>query len=202
MLWTWMTQKFGHNVCMNGLNSIAIENLSIAQHRDILHYTRIRSGVYWPQLQIFRQGDYVISNVRRLQHRMSGHGTILRVKELLPSGLLLLEGNDGRECYEHSNNCAPCHLPIEDIVHHELAIKPKGFSCFVCGEKNWAATMLVCDQCQHDWRMICLRPPLTSLPYGQYNCSHCRGSSVLDISTGRIQWSCVVSPCYACPYEK
>ena len=32
--------------------------------------------------------------------------TILRVKEVLLSGFLLLEGKDGRECCEHSRNCA------------------------------------------------------------------------------------------------
>jgi hypothetical protein len=30
--------------------SMAMENLSIAQHRDTLRYTRIRSGAYLPQL--------------------------------------------------------------------------------------------------------------------------------------------------------
>jgi hypothetical protein len=38
---------------------IAMDNLSIAQHRDTLRYARIRSGVYRSQLWRFRQGDYV-----------------------------------------------------------------------------------------------------------------------------------------------
>ena len=48
--------------------------------------------------------------------------TILRVKEVLPSGLLLLGGKDGKECRERSKNCTPCHLSIEGIVHHEPTI--------------------------------------------------------------------------------
>ena len=38
---------------------MAMENLSIAQHRDTLRYARIRSGAYWPQLRPFSTGDYV-----------------------------------------------------------------------------------------------------------------------------------------------
>jgi hypothetical protein len=76
------------------------------------------------------------------------------VKEVLPSGLLLLEGKDGRECCKHSKNCAPCHLPIEGTVHPNLVVIPKGFPCFVCGEKKIAATMLLCDQCQRGYQEL------------------------------------------------
>ena len=62
--------------------------------------------------------------------------TILRMNEVLPSGLLLLEGKDDRECRKHSKNCAPCHLPIEGTVHPELAVVPEGIPCFVCEEKK------------------------------------------------------------------
>ena len=58
--------------------------------------------------------------------------TILWMKEVLPSGLLMLESKDGRECHEHSKNGAPCYLPIEGTVHPKLAAVPEGFPCFVC----------------------------------------------------------------------
>ena len=109
---------------------MAMENLSIAQHRDTLCYTRIHSGAYQPQLRRFRQGDYV-SLQREAPTTLdvkAGH-TILQVKEVLPSGLLLLEGKDGRECREHFKNCAPCHLPIEGTVHPKLAVVPEGLQC-------------------------------------------------------------------------
>jgi hypothetical protein len=38
---------------------MALENLSIAQHRDTLHYATIRGGGYRPQVRRFRPGDYV-----------------------------------------------------------------------------------------------------------------------------------------------
>ena len=44
------------------------------------------------------------------------------MKEVLPSGLLFLEGKDGRECCKHFKNCVPCHSSIEGTVYPELAI--------------------------------------------------------------------------------
>ena len=82
--------------------------------------------------------------------------TILRVKEILPSGVLLLEGKDGQECRDNTKNCAPCHLPIEGTVHPEMAVVPPGYRCFVCGESKGVATVLLCDQCQCGWHMTCL----------------------------------------------
>jgi len=39
--------------------SIAMENITIAQHRYTLCYATIHGGGYWPQIQTFEQGDYV-----------------------------------------------------------------------------------------------------------------------------------------------
>ena len=89
---------------------------------------------------------------------------------MLPSGLLLLKSNAGRECHEQSKKCATCHLPIDGFVHPKLAIVLDGFRCFMCGEKKGAATMLLCDQCQHRWHMACLTPPLSTLPPGGWIC--------------------------------
>ena len=72
---------------------MALENLAIAQHRDTLRYARTRSGAYRPQLRRFKVGDYVY-----LQHEapttldVKAGRTIFRVKDILPSGVPLLEG--------------------------------------------------------------------------------------------------------------
>ena len=67
---------------------IAMDNLSIAQHRDTLRYARIRSGVYRPQLRRFRQGDYVYlqCEVTTTLDVRAGR-TILQVKEVFPNSL-------------------------------------------------------------------------------------------------------------------
>lgn len=69
--------------------------------------------------------------------------TILRVKEVLSSGVLLLEGKDGQGCRDNVKDCAPCHLPIEATICPELAIVPLGFRCFECREKKGEVT---CDR--------------------------------------------------------
>ena len=37
---------------------IAFNNLAVAQHRDMLRYTKTRSGTFTPKLQRFVAGDY------------------------------------------------------------------------------------------------------------------------------------------------
>jgi hypothetical protein len=47
---------------------------------------------------------------------------ILRVREVLGSGVLLLEGRDGKLWKDHTRNCAPCHLPhIDGMVHPDTS---------------------------------------------------------------------------------
>ena len=71
---------------------MALENLAIAQHRNMLRYARIRSGAYRPQLQRFKVGDYMsLQREAPTTLDMKAGRNILRVKDILPSGLLLLE---------------------------------------------------------------------------------------------------------------
>ena len=128
--------------------------------------------------------------------------TIIWVNEVLPSGVLLLEGMDGKKCREHSKNCTPCHLPIKGIIHPELVVVPECLPYFVCGEKKKTVTMLFCDQCQRGWHMACLRQPFTSLPFGHWNYPHCRGSSIFGASTSCIQRLCVVNTVLCLPKWK
>ena len=144
---------------------MASENLAIAQHRDTLCYARIRSGAYRPQLRRFKVGDYVYLQCEvSTTLDMKAGKTILRVKDILPSGVHLLEGKDGQECRDNTKNCTPCHLPIEGTICPELAVVPAGYRCVVCGEKKGTATILLCDQCQQGWHMACLTSPLSTFP--------------------------------------
>ena len=78
---------------------MAMETLSIAQHRDTLRYARIRSSAYRPQLRRFSKGDYVyLQREAPTTLDVKARRTILHFKDLLPSGILLLEGKDGQEC--------------------------------------------------------------------------------------------------------
>ena len=167
---------------------MALKSLAIPQHRDTLRYARIRSGAYWPQLRWFRVGDYVyLQREAPTTLDVKAGRTILRVKDILPSGVLLLEEKDGQECRDNTKNCAPCHLPIEGIVYPELVVVPPGYKCKVCGEKKGATTMLLCDECQRGWHMACLTPPLSKLPEGGWVCPRCRKTLGLAQSSDRCE---------------
>jgi hypothetical protein len=113
---------------------MVMENLSITQHRICIH---IHSSAYRPQLRRSWQGDYVyLQRDAPTTLDVRAERTILRVIKVLPSGLLLLEGNDGRECREHSKNCASNHLSIDGTVHSELAVVPEGFPCLFVERKK------------------------------------------------------------------
>lgn len=74
---------------------MAIKNLSITQNCIILWYTYICSRAYGPQLQRFSEEDYIY-----LQYEVpiildvQVGCIILHVPDVLPSGILLLTGNN------------------------------------------------------------------------------------------------------------
>lgn len=193
-----MTQTFDQSVCMSAFNSSwgpylwpwricplfsSVTHCIINSFAVVL--TDINCGDFGREIMF-------ISNMMRLQHWIRAWHTILWMKDILPNGLLLLEGKDGREYYEHAKKCAPCHLSIEGTIHPKVTVVLKNLLYFVCGEKKWATSMILFDQCQRAWHMACLKPPLTSLPLRQWSCIRCRESSVLGVSTSRSQWSCVI----------
>jgi hypothetical protein len=127
---------------------MAIENLAIAQHRDTLRYACIKSGLIGLNFDGSKLVIMYIYNVRHQQPWIvQAERTILRVKAILPNGVLLLEGKDGQEYRDNTKNCVLCHLPIEGAIYLELAVVPPGYRCFVCGKNKGATTMLLCDLC-------------------------------------------------------
>jgi hypothetical protein len=82
---------------------------------------------------------------------------ILRVREVLGSGVLLLEGCDGKFWKDHTRNCAPCHLPhIDGMVHPGTSHIFAGLKCRLCDSPKRAATMVICDVCSTGWHLECL----------------------------------------------
>jgi hypothetical protein len=98
---------------------MVLENFFIAQHRDTLRYAMIRGGGYRPQVRRFQPGDYVyLQQTAPTTLDVTAGRVILRVREVLGFGVLLLEGRDGKFWKDHTRNCAPCHLPhIDGTVH-------------------------------------------------------------------------------------
>jgi hypothetical protein len=99
---------------------------------------------------------------------------ILRVREVLGSGVLLLEGRDGKFWKDHTHNCAPCHLPhIDGTIHPGTSHISVGLKCRLCGSPKRAATLVICDVCSIGWHLECLTPPLLEVPVGQWSCPTC-----------------------------
>jgi hypothetical protein len=97
--------------------------------------------------------------------------TILRMREVLTSGVLMLEGHDGVVWKDHVHNCAPYHLPnVDGTVDPSLAVIQAGLKCMLCGFRGGAAHMLVCDRCSRGWHMACMIPPMDVVPAGQWVC--------------------------------
>jgi hypothetical protein len=70
---------------------MAMENLSIAQHRDTSRYAHTRGGSYKLKVRQFDVGDFVYLQ-RQLNDTLdtSSGRTILRIKAIRPSGVLEL----------------------------------------------------------------------------------------------------------------
>eukprot|EP00798_Chlamydomonas_sp_ICE-L_P026887 gene26887-biopygen4183 len=69
-------------------------HIAIAHHRDTLRYAKIRGWAYHPRLRKFQVGDFVYirrPNVRN-SLQMAAQGMILRIIDLKPSEVVVLQG--------------------------------------------------------------------------------------------------------------
>ncbi|BBN03070.1 hypothetical protein Mp_2g20450 [Marchantia polymorpha subsp. ruderalis] len=150
----------------------AFENLAIAQHRDTLRYAIIRGGGYRLSIRRFHVGDYIyLQQTAPTTLDVTAGRTILRVREVLPSGVLLFESRDGIVWKDHVRNCAPCHLPnVDGTMDPSLAIVRACLRCMLCESAGQAARMLVCDRCSRRWHMLCLTPPIDVIPARRWVC--------------------------------
>jgi len=91
---------------------MAMENLSITQHRNTLRYAHTWSGSYKPKVRQFDVSDFVYLQWQPndILDTFSGH-TILRIKAIKPSGVLELQKVNERTIQDHSKDYEPCHLP-------------------------------------------------------------------------------------------
>jgi hypothetical protein len=160
--------------------AIAGENLAIAQHRDTLRYARVRSGDYQPQRYKFAVGDFAY--LRRPSPEglhMRVKPPIYRVKEVKPSGVVVLQGKCGRTVEHHLVNLAPCHLAnIDPTIDVTLQRPDADLACDVCGHQDDEAEMLLCDECGTGWHCYCLVPPLLAVPDGEWVCPRCTAKGI------------------------
>ncbi len=145
----WLRVCSQHAELFRRIMLATFENLAIAQHKDTLRYAIIRGGGYGPSIRRFHVGDYVyLQQFTLTTLDVTAWCTILRMQEVLASGVIMLDGRDGVVWKDHVHNCAPCHLPnVDGTVDPNLAVVWAGLRCMLCGSRGGATHMLVCDRC-------------------------------------------------------
>ena len=171
---------------------IAGENLRIAQHRDTLRYSQVRSGFYRPLTVKFEPGDFVYvqkpgaTNLHNIVKRL-----IYKAVDVKPSGVITVQGRCGTTMDVHSRNCAPCHLAnINPAIDPTLAEVREYAPCMVCGSPQNEEVMLICDGCNRGYHIGCLDPPLDAVPAEDIWCCHeciSKGYTPLVVEALRMQ---------------
>ena len=162
---------------------LAGEALKIAQHRDTLQYARARGGGYHPKVRKFEVGDFVYvrpagEDTKRNLVPLASN-LILRVAQVNPSGVLILQGKDGLTAPYQQTRCAPCHLAnIDPAIDYTLARPSKKWPCQGCKQYSESVSMLLCDTCGDGWHMSCLCPSLSEVPLGPWQCPKCAAAGI------------------------
>jgi hypothetical protein len=154
---------------------MAMENLSITQHRDTLRYAHTRGGSYKPKVRQFDVGDFVYlqRQPNDTLNTYSNHIS-LRIKMIEPLGVLELQGVDGRIIQDHSRNYVPCHLQNLDPTIITLTwIPPLDYPCQVCQRIADVDHMLFCDNYNGGYHLFCLKSKLIQVPINICYCSSC-----------------------------
>jgi transposase InsO family protein len=161
---------------------IAMSNLRIAQHRDTLRYRLIRGGLYQPITVKFAPGDFVYVRRRTVVNSLQSEARpgIYRIVELLPTGVVVLQGRCGRTMKVNVAECAPCHLTnINPVLDPSLQRVDASFECTVCGSPDDDAVMVLCDGCFRGYHIYCLQPPLAAVPEEEiWLCGDCKSQGM------------------------
>jgi hypothetical protein len=154
---------------------MAMENLSIAQHRDTLRYAHTQDDSFKPKVKQFDVDDFVYLQRQPNDTLDISYGRIiLRIKAIRPSGVLELQGADGRTIRDHSKNCAPCHLPnLDPTIITSTWIPPLDYPCQVCQRTDDVDHMLLCDKCNGGYHLFCLKSEFIQISANIWYYSSC-----------------------------
>jgi hypothetical protein len=154
---------------------MAMENLSIAQHWDTLRYAHTWGGSYKPKVRQFDVSDFMYLQWQPNDPLNTSSGCIiLKIKVIRPSGVLELQGANGRTIRDHSKNCAPCHLPnLDPTIITLIWIPPLDYPCQVCQRTDDVDQMLLYDNYNGGYHLFCLKLEFTQVPADNWYSSSC-----------------------------
>jgi len=96
----------------------------------------------------------------------------------MPSGVLELQGVDECTIQDHFKNCALCHLPnLNPTIITSTWIPPLNYPCQVCQRTDDADQMLLCNNCNGGYHLLCLKPELTQVPADIWYYSSCSSTT-------------------------
>lgn len=76
---------------------------------------------------------------------------------------------------------------VEERIEKTAASAIHGFdACAICGD---GGSLLICDGCEGEYHMGCLRPALKSIPEGNWECDQCVDQKLLDARHYIIRYS-------------
>jgi hypothetical protein len=165
----------------------AMNNLLTQQRRQTLAYARRTGGGGGFKHELVRAvpGNLVFLRDRTASNLQPAvRPGVFQVVEVRASGVLVIQGRNGRTTDVHAESAVPCHLRDTDI---DLTIVPADEApadlpcewCSVCEQSSGGVTMLLCDLCQTGWHMDCLAlaqqvAPVTVPRRGKgWYCSYC-----------------------------
>jgi hypothetical protein len=112
---------------------MAMKNLIIVQHWDMLCYVIIWGGGYWFQVHKLHLGDcmYLHKTTLIMLNLIMEH-VILHVWKVLLFKVLLVEDKDGQTWKNHVHSCILCHLPnVDSQIDPSLFVVHVGLCCNV-----------------------------------------------------------------------
>ncbi len=105
---------------------------------------------------------------------ISSNRIILNIKVIRPSGVLELQGANGRTIRDHSKNYAPCHLSnLDPTIIKSTWIPPLDYPCQVCQRTDDVDQMLFCNNCNGGYHLFYFKPKLTQVHVGIWHYSSC-----------------------------
>ena len=157
----------------------AVENLRLAHARNAARFKLVRSGLHFPRVYTYQEGDYVY--LLHPEDKVPGGAIgirarpeILKVVEVRPSGVLVLINQAGKQFRSHKEKVVPCTVTnVEGAVHPELFRPPASLPCTCCRGPERGDVMLLCDHCNAPYHTYCLDPPLDEVPEGDWLCPDC-----------------------------
>jgi len=164
-----------------------VNNLRLAHERNVARFKALRSGLYKPKVHHFMPGDYVFTRHQPEQIPGGGLGLInrdevLKIVEVRPSGVLVLENKAGKRFTRHCEQCSPCGLTnVEGTVHPDMLVPSWKYPCSVCGDHRHGSKMLLCDGCNLGFHTYCLPQPLDEVPSDEiWLCPQCVDAGVTE----------------------